>query len=301
MTDLLLCEEKARGVAINGRQEYASSHIYLAVGHSARDTFELLRKRGAALERRPIAVGVRIEHPAATVNLIRYGEKYKDNAGLGAAAYSFNHTDRRSGRGAYTFCMCPGGEIVNASSAQGLLVLNGMSRAARSGVLSNGALVVTCRTQDYGGEGPLAGFEFQEEIERRAFRAGGGDWTVPAQNLEDFLNAKISGALNINSCRSGTAPADLREILPGFVTAELLKAFGEFKKGYPRFVSGEAVLLAPETRTSCPVKVLRDDNCQSANIENLYPIGEGAGYAGGITSSAIDAIIAVDCSLRQKG
>jgi len=301
MTDLLLAGGKARGVVINGRQEYASSHIYLAVGHSARDTFELLREKGAALERRAIAVGVRIEHPAATVNLIRYGVKYKDHAGLGAATYSFNHTDRASGRGAYTFCMCPGGEIVNASSAQGLLAVNGMSRAARAGGFSNGALVVTCRAQDYKAEGPLAGFGFQEDIERRAFSAGGGDWTVPAQNLEDFLSAKMSGRLNKNSCRTGTAPADLRQILPGFVSDELLTAFSEFKKGYPSFVSGEAVLLAPETRTSCPVKVLRDDNCESSNIGNLYPIGEGAGYAGGITSSAIDAIKAVECSLRHRG
>ncbi|HAU90651.1 MAG TPA: dehydrogenase, partial [Elusimicrobia bacterium] len=154
---------------------------------------------------------------------------------------------------------------------------------------------------DYKAEGPLAGFGFQEDIERRAFSAGGGDWTVPAQNLEDFLSAKMSGRLNKNSCRTGTAPADLRQILPGFVSDELLTAFSEFKKGYPSFVSGEAVLLAPETRTSCPVKVLRDDNCESSNIGNLYPIGEGAGYAGGITSSAIDAIKAVECSLRHRG
>ncbi|MBI5743402.1 MAG: dehydrogenase [Elusimicrobia bacterium] len=299
LTDLRLAGGKACGVVINGRQEYLSSRIYLAVGHSARDTFELLRQKGAALERRAIAVGVRIEHPAPTIDLLRYGAKYKDHPALGAAAYSLNHTNRRSGRGTYTFCMCPGGEIVNASSAQGLLAVNGMSRAARDGEFSNGALVVTCHAADYGGAGPLAGFGFQEEIERRAFKAGGGNWAVPAQNLTDFIGGKLSGKVNRNSCKTGTAAADLRQVLPNFVTAELLAAFAEFKKGYPLFVSEQAVLLAPETRTSCPVKVPRGENYGSVNIENLYPIGEGAGYAGGITSSAIDAIKGVERSLGE--
>lgn len=297
LTDLLTTGGKAAGVVINGRQEYRSSHIYLAVGHSARDTFNMLVRKGAALERRAIAVGARIEHPASTINLIRYGAKYAGRPGLGAATYSFNYTNRRNGRGTYTFCMCPGGEIVNASSSQGLLAVNGMSRAARAEEFSNAALVVTCRPEDYTAEGPLAGFEFQEAIERRAFKAGGGNWAVPAQNLQDFLNGKVSGGLNRNSCLTGTAPADLRQVLPDFVTAELAAAFAEFRKGYPMFVSEQAVLLAPETRTSCPVKVLRGDNYESADIANLYPIGEGAGYAGGITSSAIDAIKAVERSL----
>jgi len=296
-SDLLISGGKASGIVANGR-EYRSEHIYLAVGHSARDTFELLLKKGAALERRPISVGVRVEHPADTINLIRYGAKNKDLPGLGAATYSFNHTNRATGRGVYTFCMCPGGEIVNASSAPGLLVVNGMSRAARDGAYSNAALAVTCRGDDYKGEGPLAGFGFQEEIERRAFKAGGSDWTVPAQGLEDFVKGRISGSLKKNSCRTGAAPADLRSLFPDFVAQELLTALAEFKKGYPLFVSDQAILLAPETRTSCPVKVLRRDNCEAVNIGNLYPIGEGSGYAGGITSSAIDALKAVEYSLK---
>lgn len=296
VTDLLVAGGAAAGLVVNGEREYGSSHIYLAVGHSARDTFELLLAKGAALERRPIAVGVRIEHPADTINLIRYGRN-KDLPGLGAATYSFNHTDRLTGRGTYTFCMCPGGEVVNASSAEGLLVVNGMSRAARAGAFSNAALAVTCRGGDYPGAGPLAGFTFQEEIERRAFKAGGGTWRVPAQNLADFLGGKAPAGLRENSCRIGTAPADLRQLFPDFVISELLAAFAEFGKGYPLFVSGEALLLAPETRTSCPVKMLRGDNCESLNIKNLYPVGEGSGYAGGITSSAIDAIKAVELSL----
>ncbi len=299
VTDLLVSGGKAAGVVVNGSEEYLSSRIYLAIGHSARDTFELLQKRGAALERRGISVGVRIEHPAAAINLFRYGPKYQNYPGLGAATYSLTHTNRRAGRGVYTFCMCPGGEVVNASSGQGLLVVNGMSYAARASAFSNAALVATCHPEDYQGEGPLAGFEFQETIERAAFKAGGGDWSVPAQNLNDFIGGKVSKELIKNSCRIGTAAADLREVLPGFVTRELLTAFEEFRDRYPGYVSDQALLLAPETRTSCPVKILRKDNCESSLIGNLYPLGEGAGYAGGITSSAIDAIKGVEYSLME--
>lgn len=298
VTDLLVSGGRACGVVVNGLREYRSSRVYLAIGHSARDTFELLQKKGAALERRGISVGVRIEHPAADINLFRYGAKYRDYPGLGAATYSLNHTNRATGRGVYTFCMCPGGEVVNASSAQGLLAVNGMSCAARASAFSNAALAVTCRPEDYKAEGPLAGFEFQEGIERAAFRAGGGGWAVPAQNLLDFIGGRVSGEVIKNSCRTGTAPADLRGILPGFATEELLTAFENFRKAYPAFVSERAVLLAPETRTSCPVKVLRDGTYASLNIGNLYPLGEGAGYAGGITSSAIDAIKGVEYSLK---
>lgn len=298
MTDLLLADGKASGVVINGRQEYFSSHIYIAVGHSAHDTFELLHKKGAALERRGVSIGVRIEHPAETINLIRYGVKYRAFPGLEAAVYSYNYTNRKIGRGAYTFCMCPGGEVVNASSENGLLVVNGMSNSARAGRFSNGAIVVTCHESDYTAAGPLAGMEFQKSIERKAFKAGGGNWAVPAQNLEDFLKDRASGSVNDNSCRIGTAAADMREIFPKFIIDELLTAFASWKAADPLFVAGPAVLLAPETRTSCPVKVLRGANYESVNIRNLYPIGEGAGYAGGITSSAIDAIRGVEYSLR---
>jgi uncharacterized FAD-dependent dehydrogenase len=299
MTDLLVSGGRAAGVVVNGLREYHSSNIYLAIGHSARDTFNLLQKKDAALERRGISVGLRIEHPARDINLFRYGAKYESYAGLGAAVYSLSHTDRQAGRGVYTFCMCPGGEVVNASCGQGLLVVNGMSYAARASEFSNAALVVTCHPEDYGPGGPLAGFRFQEAIESRAFRASGGNWSVPAQNLMDFLRGKISGTLNRNSCRTGTAAADLRELLPDFVTAQLLTAFGVFKKKHPAFVTDRAVLLAPETRTSCPVKVLRGENYGSLRIKNLYPIGEGAGYAGGITSSAIDAIKGVEHSFKK--
>lgn len=300
MTDLLLSDGKALGIMINGEREYLSASIYLALGHSARETLAMLHAKGVAMAPKPIAVGVRIEHPAATINQLRYGDKYKNFPGLGAATYSLNYTNRKIHRGVYTFCMCPGGEVINASSAPGLLVLNGMSYSRRASPFSNAALVATCQTEDYPGSGPLAGLEFQKEIEGKAFTAGGGGWQVPAQNLLDFLGGKNSAELNENSYAMGAVPADLREIFPGFVVAELFAAFTKWQNEVPLFVSHQAILLGAETRTSSPVKILRDEKFESVTVQNLYPVGEGSGYTGGITSSAADAIRAVEIRMAQK-
>jgi len=297
MTDILISDDKISGVIINGEKEYHSSIVYLAVGHSARDTYEMLRKRGVAIEQKPMSVGVRIEHPVKIINLIRYGEKYKNFPGIGAANYSFTRTDRKTGRGVYTFCMCPGGEVINASSENGMLVLNGMSYSKRASEFSNSAIVVTCHTDDYKSTNSLAGIEFQKNIERKAFNAGGGKWFVPAQNLTDFLSGRISKHLNINSCKTGTVSANMKEIFPKFVSESLLTAFNKWKATEPLFVSNHALLLAAETRTSSPVRIKRNENYESVNIKNLYPLGEGSGYTGGITSSAADAIKAVESSM----
>ena len=297
MTDILIEDGKAFGIVINGEKEYRSSMIFLAVGHSARDTFEMIYNKGIALEQKPISVGLRIEHPVETINLLKYGTKYKNYPGLGAAAYSFNYTDRKIKRGVYTFCMCPGGEIVNASSEQGMMALNGMSYSRRSSAFSNSALVVTCHTSDYPSASALAGIEFQREIERKVFHASGGKWEVPAQNLLDFLNKRISKDLHNNSYASGTVAVSLSELLPIFVSDMLTAAFHSWKDEYPLFVSEEAVLFGAETRTSSPVKMKRSDNFESISVKNLYPIGEGSGYTGGITSSAADAIKAVERAL----
>lgn len=294
MTDILISEGKASGIIINGEKEYLSSSIYIALGHSARDTVEMMHKKGVALEQRPISVGVRIEHPVETINLMRYGNKYKDFKKLGAATYSLNFTNRKIKRGVYTFCMCPGGEIVNASSEQGLLVLNGMSYSRRSSPFSNAALVVSCHADDYRSSSPLAGIEFQKEIERKAFNEGGRNWKVPAQNLMHFLGEKSSAGLRENSYKMGAFPADMTDIFPGFVVEQLLAAFKKWKEEVPLFVSDQAILLGAETRTSSPVRIKRNDRFESVNIKNLYPIGEGSGYTGGITSSAADAIRAVE-------
>jgi len=297
MTDMLIAGGKARGVVINGEKEYRSASIYLAVGNSSRDTFELLHKKGIVLEQKPISVGLRVEHPAETINLIRYGDKYRGFAGIGAATYSFTHTNRTTGRGVYSFCMCPGGEVINASSENGLLVVNGMSYSSRSSAFSNSAIVVTCHTGDYASAGPLAGIEFQKDIERKAFTAAGGGWKAPAQNLADFLSGRVSGGLNSNSYKMGAMAVDMHEILPAFVCGALVEAFTAWKEQYPLFVSEDGIVIGAETRTSSPVRITRSETYESVGAKNLYPIGEGSGYTSGITSSAIDAIKAVEARL----
>jgi len=293
MTDLLITEGNVTGVTINGEKEYLSSSIYLAIGNSSRDTFEMLHKKGIALEQKPIAVGVRVEHPVETINLLRYGSKYRGFTGIGAAAYSFTHTDRKTGRGVYSFCMCPGGEVINASSENGLMVVNGMSYSGRSSAFSNSAIVVTCHTDDYPSSSPLAGIEFQKDIERKTFTAAGGNWKAPAQNLVDFLSGRLSGDLNKNSHKMGAAAVNMKEILPPFVYEALVTAFTAWKEEHPLFVSDDGIVLGTETRTSSPIRITRGETYESVSVKNLYPIGEGSGYTGGITSSAIDAIKAV--------
>ncbi len=293
MTDIMISGGKASGIIINGEKEFLSSSIFIALGHSARDTFKMMHEKGVAVEQRPISVGVRIEHPVQTINLMRYGDKYQNYAGLGAATYSLNHTNRKIRRGVYTFCMCPGGEIVNASSEDGLLVLNGMSYSRRSSPFSNAALVVSCHPADFKSSSPLAGIEFQQDIERRAFRAGGKNWEAPAQNLMNFLGRSLLNNLPENSYKMGVVPADMKDIFPDFVLMELNFAFNKWKEEVPLFVSDQAILLGAETRASSPVRITRNDRCESVNIKNLYPIGEGSGYTGGITSSAADGLKAV--------
>jgi uncharacterized FAD-dependent dehydrogenase len=294
MTDLLISEGVATGVRINDTKDYLSSTIYIALGHSARDTYKMLHARNVALEQKPISVGVRIEHPVETINLMRYGNKYKDNKKIGAATYSLNYTNRTIRSGVYTFCMCPGGEVVNASSSSGMIVVNGMSYSQRSSPFSNAALVVSCHTDDYPSSNPLAGLEFQQEIEQNAFRAGGGMWKSPAQNLMDFLGESRSAGLQETSFKMGVVAADMREIVPAFVAEQLVAAFTKWKQEVPLFVSDQAILIGAETRTSSPVRITRNRKYESENVKNLYPIGEGAGYTGGITSSAADAIKAVE-------
>ncbi len=294
MTDILVSEDRALGVKINGEKEYLATAIYIASGHSARDTYEMLEKNGFALEQRAISVGVRIEHPVEDINLMRYGTKYHNYKGLDAATYSLNYTNRKIRRGVYTFCMCPGGEVLNASSENNMMVVNGMSYSHRSSPFSNAALVVSCHTTDYPSTSPLAGLEFQRHIEKKSFNAGGGKWAVPAQNLMNFLGETNTNVINDNSYKMGTVAADMRTIIPGFVADQLVIAFSQWKKDVPLFISDHALLIGTETRTSSPVRIKRDENYESVNIKNVYPIGEGSGYTGGITSSAADAIKAVE-------
>ena len=293
MTDLIIKDGQCMGVVINSDEEFLSSSVFVAIGHSARETVLMMQKKGVNLLQRPINVGVRIEHPVHVINMLRYGKKYFVFKKLGAAAYSINYTNRSIKRGVYTFCMCPGGEIVNASSQEGHLVLNGMSYYARASKFSNSALVVNCKTDDYKNNNLPGGLEFQKEIERKSFAAGGENWNAPAENLMHFLQLTKENTINESSYKMGLTPACMRDILPPFIIEQLTDAFKKWKSELPLFVSENALLLGSETRTSSPVKIVRDNNYESTGIKKLYPIGEGSGYSGGITSSASDGIRAV--------
>ena len=282
---------------------FATDCAVLACGHSARDTFQMVCEAGADMARKPFAVGVRIEHPQALVNEAQYGAAASHPV-LGAADYKLAvKTD--DGRGVYSFCMCPGGEVVAAASEEGLLCANGMSRHARAGANANAALLVEVRPDDLPGDDPLAGVAFQRQLERDAYQlgrgltAGGGEdasalcppYTAPAQTVGDFLvhaSGTPSAAVTPTYPR-GVAWRDLRDCLPSFVTDALAEALPALDRKLHGFASDDAVMTAVEARSSSPVRIVRDDGFQS-NIAGLYPCGEGAGYAGGITSAAVDGL-----------
>lgn len=282
---------------------FATDCAVLACGHSARDTFQMVCEAGADMARKPFAVGVRIEHPQALVNEAQYGAAASHPV-LGAADYKLAvKTD--DGRGVYSFCMCPGGEVVAAASEEGLLCANGMSRHARAGANANAALLVEVRPDDLPGDDPLAGVAFQRQLERDAYQlgrgltAGGGEdasalcppYTAPAQTVGDFLAhaAGTPSAAVTPTYPRGVAWRDLRDCLPPFVTDALAEALPALDRKLHGFASDDAVMTAVEARSSSPVRIVRDDGFQS-NIAGLYPCGEGAGYAGGITSAAVDGL-----------
>ena len=282
---------------------FATDCVVLACGHSARDTFQMVCEAGADMARKPFAVGVRIEHPQALVNESQYGSA-AGHAALGAADYKLA-VKTADGRGVYSFCMCPGGEVVAAASEEGLLCVNGMSRHARAGANANAALLVEVRPDDLPGDDPLAGVAFQRQLERDAYQlgrgltAGGGEdasalcppYTAPAQTVGDFLAhaAGTPSAAVTPTYPRGVAWRDLRDCLPPFVTDALAEALPALDRKLHGFASDDAVMTAVEARSSSPVRIVRDDGFQS-NIAGLYPCGEGAGYAGGITSAAVDGL-----------
>ncbi|MCD6525719.1 MAG: NAD(P)/FAD-dependent oxidoreductase [Desulfuromonas sp.] len=272
---------------INDRDELPCAALVLAVGHSARDTYAMLDEQGVRLEAKPFAIGVRIEHPAALINRIQFG--HSNHPRLPTADYALTFNDRQSGRGIYSFCMCPGGQVVQSSSESEMVVVNGMSDYCRAGSLSNSALVVSVRPEDFADDTPLAGVRFQQHWERQAFLAGGGDYRPPAQNLMAFLGRKKGGQL-VSSCRPGVRSAELTQTLPDFVSDGLKQALPHFERKMRGFITTEATLIGVETRTSAPLRIVRDGHGQSVNCPGLYPAGEGAGYAGGIMSAALDGM-----------
>ena len=289
VVDLLLGDDRRlRGVKLENGEEILGNHVVLALGHSARDTFEMLHDRGVAIEAKPFSIGLRIEHPQGMVDKARFGRSIPE---LGAAEYRLVH-HAKNGRSVYSFCMCPGGTVVAATSEAGCVATNGMSQYSRNERNANAGIVVGITPEvDYPGH-VLAGIALQRQWESAAFVAGGSSYAAPAQLVGDFIAARASTQLGsvIPSYRPGVTPTDLASCLPDYaITAirEALPAFGRQIKGFDR---ADAVLTGVETRTSSPIRIQRGDDFQSLNTPGLYPAGEGAGFAGGILSAAIDGI-----------
>lgn len=288
-SDLEVEGGRVAAVMVNDRERIPCRVVVLAPGHSARDTFAMLLARGVRMRPKPFSIGVRIEHPQAVIDRAQYG-RFAGHPKLGAADYKMAY-HAPGGRSAYTFCMCPGGVVVAAASEPGCLVTNGMSFYARDGGNANSALLVGVAPDDFGGNHPLAGVEFQRRWEARAFAAGGGDYRAPVQLAADFLKGRTGSAPGKvqPTYRPGVRAADLRECLPGYAVHTLRQAITALDRRLKGFAMPEAVLTGIETRSSSPVRLERDESCQS-NIRGLYPAGEGPGYAGGIVSSAVDGI-----------
>lgn len=279
-------EQGLTAVELNGKEWVATNGVILACGHSARDTYETLLKRSVHLEAKAFAVGVRIEHEQALINRAQYG-KFANHPQLGAADYALIFHDKETGRAVYSFCMCPGGQVVASASEQGGLVVNGMSPFKRDTGLANSALVVSVDPKDFPA-GPLGGMEFQRKYEHLAWSVS-RDYRAPAQTSRSFLE-RTAPDLKVKfrpSYRPGLVPADLRKILPDFVTESLEHGLRDFERKLPGF-STQGLMIGVEPRTSAPVRILRGEDGQSVNCRGLYPTGEGAGYAGGIMSAAMD-------------
>ena len=278
-----------RGVRLASGETLASNHVVLAIGHSARDTFQMLHERGVYMEAKPFSVGFRIEHPQSLIDACRFG-KAAGNAILGAADYKLVH-HASNGRSVYSFCMCPGGTVVAAASERGRVVTNGMSQYSRNERNANAGIVVAITPEDYPGDA-LAGIAFQRKWEERAFELGGRNYHAPAQRVGDFLAGRPSTALGavIPSYAPGVTPCDLDSALPDYAIAAIREAIPALDRQLKGFAMADAVLTGVETRTSSPVRIKRRDDYQSLNTAGLYPAGEGASYAGGIFSAAVDGI-----------
>lgn len=281
-----------------GPYRLPARQVVLALGNSARDTFEMLYAAGVPMEPKPLAVGVRIEHRQADIDLAQY-KQLAGHPRLPAASYKLScHLE--NGRGVFSFCVCPGGQVVAAASEAERLVTNGMSFYARDGVNCNGGLLVGVTPEDFSGDGPLAGIAFQRELEERAFAAGGGGFCAPAQRVEDFLLRRPSRGpgLVLPTYRPGVRWCNLWEVLPAFLCEALAQALPILDRKVRGYAGPDAVLTAVETRSSCPLRILRDEGGQSA-VRGLWPCGEGAGYAGGILSAAADGLRTAELVLRE--
>lgn len=285
--------DKARcvvGVRLTDGQEIATHHVILATGHSARDMMVSLYEDNVEIQAKPFSVGVRIEHPQTLIDNARFGSQ-AGHPLLGAADYKLVHHDREN-RGVYSFCMCPGGTVIAAASEEGGVVTNGMSQYSRAERNANAAIVVGVQPERDYPDHPLAGIALQRDLEQKAFKLGGSSYKAPVQRVEDFLSGCATQQLGsvIPSYKPGVVPSDLREILPAFVSEGIREALPIFNRKLSGFNLNDAIMTGVETRTSSPIRIPRKDTGESINTPGLYPAGEGAGYAGGIMSAAIDGI-----------
>ena len=288
VVDLILGDQEIKGVELLDGKKIPAKKVILATGHSARDVFNLLYRKKILIEAKPFALGVRVEHPQALIDKIQY---HTDDRGEFLPPSSYSIVKQVRGRGVYSFCMCPGGIIAPCATAPGEIVTNGWSPSKRDQATANSGIVVEVRPENYKafGDSPLAALRFQQEVEQKAWVAGGKSQAAPAQRLVDFCNGKLSSDLPYSSYKPGIASVELGNVLPDFIYKSLQEGFGQFGKSMRGYYTNEAVVHATESRTSSPVRIPRDRaTLEHVQIKGLYPCGEGAGYAGGIISAAID-------------
>lgn len=290
-----------RALIVEGEERLPCDTVFLGIGHSARDTYRMLLQRGLAMEAKPFAMGVRIEHPQEFIDGAQYGRDAGDPR-LPVADYALTYKDPATGRGAYSFCMCPGGLVVAATSMPGGVVTNGMSNYRRSSGVANSALLVQVAPADFGRE-VLAGMVLQESLEAKAFELGGGDYRAPVQTVGDFMTGCVGSTRYTvePTYRPGVRPADLRQCLPDYITRTLMDALPYFDRKIPGFADAGVALTGVESRSSAPCRIRRDrETFEAERNPGIYPIGEGAGYAGGIMSAAVDGIRAAYAYLEKK-
>jgi len=299
LEDISIKDGKLQSLIVNG-EEIPCDNLILAPGHSSRDTYEMLYKNGVSMSSKPFAVGVRIEHPQDMINENQYG-KYASHPRLKAADYKLTYKSNKLDRSVYSFCMCPGGAVVSAASEQGKLVINGMSEYNRDKKNANSAIVVSVGPKDFASDNPLAGIEFQRHYEELAYKIGGENYNAPVQLVGDFLKGNVSD--KIGSIKPSYTPgykfADLTNCLPSYVTDAIKEALPKFEHKINGFARNDAILTGIETRTSAPVRIDRNEEFQSISLEGLYPAGEGAGYAGGIISAAVDGLKIAESIMKK--
>lgn len=301
LSDMEVQSGSMKAIYLNGNEKVNAKTVILATGHSARDVFNLLHQRGVRIEAKPFALGVRIEHPQEVIDRIQYHCEVRSEY-LPPASYSIRH--QADGLGVYSFCMCPGGIIAPCATAPNEIVTNGWSPSKRNNPFANSGMVVSITPDQYdpkGGNNPLAALSYQSKVETSVWELGGGGQVAPAQRMVDFLDKKVSGDLPKCSYQPGLNTAELRECLPFEVHERLAKALVHFGKKMKGYLTNEAVLVATESRTSSPVRIPRNEDLEHPEVNGLYPAGEGAGYAGGIVSAAIDGLkVAEKIAIRRK-